>query len=56
MTTFFERTKAEQELICKALDFAASSNEPNPYFDAIRVLKDGNEVVEAIKTYIEGEA
>lgn len=58
MTTFFNRTADEQELIRKALDFEvealhAVSSERNPYFDAVKALKDGNEIIEAINVYVE---
>ena len=43
MTTFFNRTAAEQEIICKAYDFEIEaiekgSSERNPYTDAIKAM------------------
>lgn len=54
MTTFFNRTTAEQELIRKAYDFeieaiATDSTAPNPYKKAVKALGLWEAVEEALE-------
>jgi len=54
MTTFFNRTPAEQEIIRKAYDFEvaaieAESSERNPYFEALQTMGLWEAVNEALE-------
>ena len=54
MTTFFNRTSAEQELLRKAYDFEVEaikkcSSEPNPFTDAIKAMGLWEALNEAVK-------
>lgn len=57
MTTYMNRTTAEQEIIRKAYEFELEalrneSDEPNPYFQAVRAMDDGKAVWFAISDAI----
>lgn len=58
MTTWTQRTKAEQTLIRNAYNFEmeairVESSEINPYFDEIMSLSDGKELWEAVNVAVE---
>ena len=54
MTTYFNRTPAEQEIIRKAYDFeieaiAQNSAERNPYFEAVKAMGLWEAINEAVE-------
>lgn len=58
MNTFFNRTIAEQNIICAAYDFEIKAIEngdasTNPLFETIKAMDGGNEIWEAINEAVE---
>lgn len=58
MTTFTQRTSAQQEIIRKAYNFeieaiAKNDSSRNPWFDTIKAMPDGEALWEAINEAVE---
>lgn len=58
MITFAQRTTAEQDIIRKAYDFEVTAIEngdyaDNPYYNAIKAMKEGDAVWEGINLALE---
>lgn len=58
MITYFDRTAEEKQIIDNAFNFeydaiANGSTAPNPYFNVIREMTDGDKVIAAINDFFE---